>query len=530
MQLGQALSWTAERFPDRVGVGGPAPLTYRQWDARTNQLARALAVAGASHGSRVVLLLGNGEPLASLHLAAQKLGVASTPLNTRFDVAELAYCVVDADPAVVVTDEETAEVVPSLRERLAEHGGCPRFLHVGRDAPPGGESCESLAARQSDSPPNVVVGPEDPSILLYTAGTTGRPKGVPRTQRNEFSAALAHVVQCGYSLAGEATLGAMPIFHTMGVRSLLAMVLVGGTWSPVSAITPDLVGEALNTAAVSCLYLVPTAYFTLLHGGVFEHSSSVDKLAYAGAPMTPTLAEQLAAAVDPAVFVNHFGSTEVYTYTVSPVQRSKPGCAGRAGIFSRVRLVSPDPEGRATPDDVVGDGHRGEVIVSLASDEAFAGYRNRPEATAAKLRAGWYFTGDLAEHDEDGDLWVAGRVDDMVITGGENVHPVEVEDALAACPDVAEVAVAGVPDDKWGQAVTAFVVPRVPTDPDAAARIEAWVRTSSGLSAFKRPKQIVPVSAIPKSPVGKILRRDLATGDYAPLSSPRSGTVEENSP
>lgn len=518
MDLGCALTWTAERFPDRVGVWGPRPLTYREWDARTNRYARALAVAGARQGQRVLLLMGTGEPLASLHLAAQKLGAVSTPLNTRYGPDDVAFCAGDARPAVVVTDESTAGFLPALREGLAASGApSPAFLHAGDDPPAGCRPLAALARQQPDGSLDVPVGPGDMSIMLYTSGTTGRPKGVPRTHRAEWSATLAHVVQCRYDLAGESTLGVMPLFHTMGIRSLLSMVLIGGTWVPTADTRPETAAQAIAAARVSALYLVPTLFWSFLHGGVFADTPAVRKLAYAGAPMTPALAEDLTAALDPDVFVNHLGSTEIYTFTVSPRQKDKPGCAGRAGLFSRVRLVTADPERRVGPDEEVPPGEQGELIVSLSSEEAFAGYWNRPDADAKALRSGWYFTGDLGQLDDEGDLWVSGRVDDMVITGGENVYPVEVENVLVRSPDIADVAVAGLADDRWGQAVTAFVVPSDPGAPGVGERIETWLR-QCGLAGYKRPKKIVLVSEIPKSPVGKILRRKLVAGDYTPLA------------
>lgn len=517
MDLARALSWTADRFPGRVGVWGPRPLTYREWDARTNRYARALAVAGARHRDRVLLLMSNGEAMASMHLAAQKLGAVSTPLNTRYAPEDVAYCAGDARPAVVVTDDSAAGFLPALRDGAARAGRKePVFLHAGDDAPEGTRPFHELADQQPDGPLGVQVRPEDLSIMLYTSGTTGRPKGVPRTHHSEWSAALAHVVQCRYDMAGESTLGVMPLYHTMGIRSLLAMVLIGGTWVPSPGTRPESAAGAIAGARVSTLYLVPTLFWSFLRAGVFAHAPTVRKLAYAGAPMTARLAEELTAALDPDVFVNHLGSTEIYTFTVSPRQKEKPGCAGRAGLFSRVRLVAPDPDRRAGPRDEVAPGEQGELIVSLDSDEAFSGYWNRPDADEKALRDGWYFTGDLGYLDGEGDLWTSGRVDDMVITGGENVYPTEVEDVLARCPDVTEVAVAGLPDDRWGQAVTAFVVPADPAATGVPDRIDGWLR-DTGLAGYKRPKRIVLVEEIPKNPVGKILRRKLVAGEYAAL-------------
>jgi 2-furoate---CoA ligase len=263
---------------------------------------------------------------------------------------------------------------------------------------------------------------------------------------------------------------------------------------------------------------VPTIYWALLRTGrLAEAARSVTRIAYAGAPMTPALAEELDATLQPEVFVNHFGSTEIYTFTIGPDGRDKPGCAGRAGVFSRVRLVDP-----ADPSAVVAKGDPGQVAVSMASPEAFTGYRNRPDADARAIRDGWYLTGDLGTEDDDGDLWVSGRVDDMINSGGENLYPDEIEGALARCPAVSAVVVVGLPDDRWGQAVTAFVVPGKDLPAERALdQLSAYVKDHSGLPSVKRPKRYVAVDEIPTSAVGKILRRELSEGRYQPIGEVR---------
>jgi 2-furoate---CoA ligase len=341
---------------------------------------------------------------------------------------------------------------------------------------------------------------------------------VPRSHHAEVFAGLAHVTQARYSPAGESTLCAMPMYHTMGLRSLVSMVLIGGTTTFLPSFSPEAALTAIEREQLSALYLVPTAFWALLQEpGAADGCASVRKLAYAGAAMTESLTTQLAEAFRPEVFINHYGSTEVYTFAVESDAIARPGSAGRPGLFTRLRLVEADPERRVAPDEQVAPGETGEIIASLASDEAFAGYWQRPDANERALRDGWYFTGDLGEIDDEGNLRVSGRIDDMVISGGENVHPLEVEDALARCDGVDEVAVAGVPDDKWGHAVTAFVVVAGETSgEDGARHIAEWTRAQSGLAAYKRPKRIVILDALPKSPVGKILRRELVAGNYEP--------------
>ena len=213
--------------------------------------------------------------------------------------------------------------------------------------------------------------------------------------------------------------------------------------------------------------------------------------------MTDGLLRRLDAAFAPELFVNHYGSSEIYTFTVCPDAPAKPGSAGKAGLNQRIRVRSLDGARDAAP------GEEGEIAATLAGDEAFEGYWRRPDADARALRGGWYYTGDTGYLDADGDLFVTGRVDDMIITGGENVSPVEVESVLSLHPAVAEVAVAGLPDERWGQIVAAFVVA---SGKAAAGALDEHCRRSA-LADFKRPRRYVFVEDIPKSPVGKILRR-----------------------
>lgn len=506
--------WTAERWPHRRAVGGPEPLSYREWDARTDALARSFAGLGVGAGDRVALVSAGGEPLASAHLALQKLGAVSVPLSTRFDADELGACLQDAQVRLVVADAACSAVAARAVE--SRDLAVPR-AHIGAgDAPPATHDLARLSADQCTgalfpAPPEEAV-----SVMLYTAGTTGRAKGVPRTHRAEHTAAIAHVVQARYQ-DGETTLGVMPMFHTMGLRTLLATIAVGGTWVPQERFDPATSAELIVAERVSALYLVPTVYWSLLATAERSWTEPVTRLAYAGAAMHPSLTTELAEACRPEVFINHLGSTEIYTFTINHDVRAKPGCAGRAGLFSRVRLVAPDAD--APPDAVVGSGEEGQLIVSMASPEAFAGYWHRPDADAAAIRDGWYYTHDLALADDDGDLWVEGRVDDMINSGGENVFPGEIEAALVRSPAAAEVVVAGLPDERWGQVVTAFVVAPAGLDPeDAARQVARWARDDAGLPSLKRPKRIVVVEAIPKSAVGKILRRSLVSGDYTALA------------
>ena len=357
------------------------------------------------------------------------------------------------------------------------------------------------------------------SIMLYTSGTTSRPKGVPRRHRAERAAGIAHVAQNLYR-RGERTLGVMPLYHTMGVRSLIAMSLIGGTFVCLPRYDPSQALALIEAEKITNLYLVPTLYHDLVHAGEFAAAdvSSVRKLGFAGASMTDGLLKTLNDAFQPDLFVNHYGSSEIYTFTIDQNAAAKPGSAGKAGINQQIRVVRLNAKSAA---DLARPDEEGEIIALLAGDESFEGYWRRPDADAKSMRDGWYFTGDTGFVDADGDLFVTGRVDDMIITGGENVSPVEIESCLSLHPAVLEVAVVGLADEKWGKVVTAFVKRKAAV---SEQDLEQFCR-SSGLANFKRPRRFVFVDALPKSPVGKLLRRLLVAGDYQREHAPPSNAA-----
>ena len=510
--LARALTVAAARAPAAEAIAdGPRRATYQAFEARVNRVAASLARLGLARGEHVVILLKNREEHVALYWACQKLGLVATPLNWRFAAEEVRFCVDDAEGVAVVFEAASAAAVSAARAQLPR---VRRWIYAGAGAPPDTLEFESLAAGSADpGPPAVAVDEGDVSIMLYTSGTTGRPKGVPRTHRAEASAALAHIVQSRNTF-GERTLGAMPLYHTMGVRSMIAMALLHGALICLPDWNAAVAAGLLQDERVTALYLVPTLYHDLvaLPDIGRYHLGTVTTLGYAGAPMTSTLTRRLAEVFQPRVFVNHLGSTEVYTFTVCDRVRDKPTCAGRSGLFGHSRIVRADPERKGSPDDLVPRGETGELIVSLDSPEAFTGYWRRPDADAKAIREGWYFTGDLAWEDEDGDIYTVGRVDDMIISGGENIYPTEVEDVLVRHPQVQEACVVGLPDERLGQMVTAFVVARRAADGTAmlsAADLDRFCREAKDFASFKRPRRYEFVETLPKSPTGKLLRRRL---------------------
>ena len=484
-------------------VDGDVRLTYAQWLGRIDSVVRGLDALGLKPGDKLVTVLQNRWEAATLHWACQFAGIVITPINWRSKADEIDFCIENAEAIAIACDESGAEAVSASKRaenitRIAveiDLPGATPFAHL---------------LGTSGAPVSPRATPDHWSVMLYTSGTTARPKGVPRRHRAERAAAIAHVAQNLYAW-GERTLGVMPLYHTMGVRSLLAMAQINGLFVCLPRFDAARALELIEAERITNLYLVPTLYHDLVHHPEFARRdhSSVRKLGFAGASMTDGLLKALTQAFTPDLFVNHYGSSEIYTFTIDQNAPAKPGSAGKAGLNQLVRIVKLNA---ASPDDIAARGQEGEVIAHLSSDEAFEGYWRRPDADAKALRQGWYFTGDTGYLDQDGDLFVTGRADDMIITGGENVSPVDIESCLSLHPAVSEVAVVGLPDERWGKIVAAFVKRRAQV---SAEELDGFCRTS-GLANFKRPRRYVFVDSIPKSPVGKLLRRKLLAGDYEP--------------
>ncbi len=514
LDLGTSFVASVARDPDALAiVDDGIRLTYAQWYARISSLVASFDRIGLKPGDHLVTLLQNCEAAATLHWACQLAGIVITPVNWRAKADELDFCIEDSESCAVVYQDVSAQAVAQSKRA----GALPR-VHVGGNDVAGAFMFERMVSEPADDV-TPRVSAEAWSIMLYTSGTTSRPKGVPRRHRAERSAGIAHVAQNLYR-RGERTLGVMPLYHTMGVRSLLAMSLIGGTFVCLPRYDTSRALALIEREKITNLYLVPTLYHDLVHAREFASTdvSSVRKLGFAGASMTDGLLKTLNDAFQPELFVNHYGSSEIYTFTIDQNAPAKPGSAGRAGINQQIRVVRLNARSAA---DIASPDEEGEIIALMAGDESFEGYWRRPDADAKSLRDGWYFTGDTGFVDRDGDLFVTGRVDDMIITGGENVSPVEIESALSLHPAVFEVAVVGLADEKWGQVVTAFVKRKGPV---SEQDLEQFCRTT-GLANFKRPRRFVFVDALPKSPVGKLLRRLLVAGDYQREHAPPSSAA-----
>ncbi|WP_434530185.1 class I adenylate-forming enzyme family protein (plasmid) [Haloarcula sp. NS06] len=515
--MGKVFQRTVERHPDRTAVvdrDENVEYSYDTWNERVNRLASAFEERGIGSGDRVGVVMQPRVQAGTVYWAVQKSGAIFVPYNIRASADELQFLVNNTEPDLLVYSSIARDAIDEAHEAFTTD----ELAYVDEDPPSYAEPYSELLRSGEDEFEPVNVSSDDTSLILHTSGTTGRPKGVPRTHTNTYTASTAHAIQSQWK-DSETTLGLMPIYHTMGIRTLTTMAILSGTWVAQRSFSPQQTADLIEAESISSLYLVPTVFHDLVNASVLETTdvASVRCIGYAGTPMTEAVQTNVREALDPDIFVNHYGSTEVYTYCVCSWLDEKPGSAGRAGINTRVRVVDAERESDIAPTDTVPAEALGEIIVDATSPEAFEGYLNRPEATEDAFTDGWYYTGDLGYRDQDGDLFVVGRVDDMIISGGENIYPVEVENAIDGHEAIEEVAIVGVDDKRWNQVVTAFLT--VPGDPaaqdfdDLANELDKYIQNGDTIADFKRPRKYVFVDEVVKSNVGKVLRRKLDADD-----------------
>lgn len=502
MDLGTVFDCAVDRYPHKTAlVQDGKDVSFQQLNDEVNRLASSLQKLGIVKRDRVMVLLKNRFETVCLFWAIQKLGAIFTPINFRLSTEDTQYCINDAEPKIVLYEKFSRRFVTETKfnER-------PILISL---EPDGGDlSYRELVAKGTNVFSGSPCDDDEIAIMLYTSGTTGVPKGVPRFHKNEYASTMAHIVQNHYELF-DSTLGAMPLYHTMGIRSLLSMCVLNGKY----VLFPDFDARKalmfLSEEKINCLYMFPTMYRELLNDPCFSDFdlSTLKKIGYAGAPMSEALTKKCFEMLKPNHFINHYGSTEIYTFTTCSILDEKPGCAGRPGIHQKIRLLQLDANSSSTSENIVLTGEVGEILVYADSIEAFKGYWNRPEATRKAIRNHWYYTGDLGRYDEDGDLYVVGRVDEMVISGGENISPTEIEEVLLQHPKVSEVVVLGEEDESWGQIVAAFIVPRDSTV--TVQELDQFCKQHPKLSNFKRPRRYVFIKEIPKSSSEKTMRREL---------------------
>ncbi|WP_156753518.1 AMP-binding protein, partial [Actinokineospora pegani] len=490
-----ALLENAARLPGKVAFEDDRrAVTHDDLEARTRRLAGHLAALGVRRGDRVAICLGNSVSTVESYLAIVRAGAVGVPLNPASAPAELDYLLSDSGAVAVITDAANAELLPALAPGAV--------LLVTGDAPAAHHRFDELARTEPAEPARDDLGLDEVAWMFYTSGTTGRPKGVLSTQRN----CLWSVASCYVPIPGltdrDRVLWPLPLFHSLShIACVLSVTVVGATARIMDGSSADDVVRVLRAQRSTFLAGVPTIYEHLVAaagaGGLELPALRIGLVG--GAVTGPGLHRAFERAFG-VPLVDAYGSTE----TCGAITMNPPGGArveGSCGLpvpGVGVRVVDP-----GTGVDVPA-GAEGEVWVS--GPNVMVGYHGSPEATAAAVRDGWLRTGDLASRDEAGYFTIRGRIKELVIRGGENIHPGEVEAVLRTADGVADVAVAGVAHPLLGEVPVAYVVPG-PVGFDPAALIDLC---RERLAAFKVPEQVHEIAAVPRTPSGKVKRRLLA--------------------
>jgi long-chain acyl-CoA synthetase len=498
----------AER-PDAVALRhAEREITYADLDERSNRLAQALLASGAREGSRIAYLDRTAPEVVELLFAAAKIGAVTVPLNWRLAPRELALVLEDARPPALIAGDTYADVAAELVEGLPSS---PELVLVG-------EAYEARLAASDAVDPGGRGASSDVVLQMYTSGTTGVPKGVLTTHRNLAAAAETSPYWAFDSESVSMT--PLPMFHIGGIGWAFLGLWNGATTVLVSQfVAPDVL-DVLETQRVTNAVLVPTMIqmLTAVPGAAERDYSALRSIAYGASPITTTLLRAALRTFRCPLF-GVYGLTESTGGVVhlEPEDHDPDGprryllrSAGRPLPWVDLKIADPVTGADLEPGEV------GEVW--LRAPNVMLGYFNRPDETAAALASGgWLRTGDGGYVDDDGYLFLTDRIKDMIVSGGENVYPVEVEEVLAQHPDVTDVAVVGVPDEHWGELVKAFVILR----PGSSATADDLVAFTRGrLAGYKLPRAVELVDDLPRTPSGKVLKRELRERERTASPSP----------
>lgn len=518
--------------------------TYAELGADVERCAALLAARGVGRGDRVMYQLFNGVEFALLYLATQRLGAISVPVNYRLAPGETAHILRDSEPAVFIVDAECAEAAAQALERA---GATPAVLVVGaaetaETGPAGWEDFSAALDQDNGTPPDLPAdfSTYEESTRLYTSGTTGMPKGVALPSIVEVMS--AHDVIMHFPLAPtDRTLNMTPWFHRGGLHSggPTPAFYIGAGVVPLRSFHPGTVLDWVGEYGLTFLIGAPTTLEMIAAEQEKQprELGTLKGIVTMGAPLDRAAALRYQELLTPRIF-NGYGTTEAFwnTFLRPEDLPERAGTAGRSCTDDDVAVVKVFPDRRGRPDELAAqDGaEAGEMI--MRSPKAGYSYVNLPAVEEEKFHDGWLYPGDMATWDEDGFVTILGRKDDMIISGGENIHPVQVEGVLAEHPAVLDAVVVGVPDEHWGQRVVAYVIRSgdagAAGDTDAGA-LDAFCLAHPGLADFKRPRAYRFVDEVPVTATGKKMhfklaetaKQDLADGNFsAPAAGPILGT------
>jgi acyl-CoA synthetase (AMP-forming)/AMP-acid ligase II len=485
----------ADRAPGRVAVTVDGePVTHGELAAGAGRVAAWLA-GRVQAGDRVLLAAGSSLGFVRCYLGALRAGAVVVLANPACTAGELGHLAADSGAVLAFADREPARLLAGLGPESAP----PLIVDAGQQ--PDG----ATTARGSGSAPAGMPRPQDIALLAYTSGTTGRPKGVPLTHR-QVAASITSAMAAWRWSGDDVLVHPLPLYHQHGLGGLHAALIAGGTVHIRSKFSATDLAQTIGATRASVLFAVPTIYQALMNAEGPAGRLRALRLAVCGsAPLSPALAQRLPGLLGRLPLVR-YGTTESGLNVSNPLDDPRGDTIGvpLPGVLARIRATDPpaDPGANGTADF----GADGEI--QLRGPQVFAGYWQDPAATEAAFTTdGWFRTGDIGAVDPvTGHLMIRGRTKEMIITGGLNVYPREVEIALEAHPSVSEAAVAGLPDDRWGEQVTAWVVLRDGHRLDEAGLI---AHAHTVLTGYKCPKRVFRLAALPRNHLGKIIRSEL---------------------
>lgn len=479
-------------------VDGDRRLSYRELNQRVNRLSRHLQSLGLKTGDRLALLAYNCLEYIEVIFAAAKLGLIVVPLNWRLSPTELAFNLSDSETETLIYDPGFSETVKVLKGQTP----VKQMLTLGKEGAAETQAYEQVLAAQSDAEPvpDKPVGLDSPHIIMYTAGTTGRPKGAVLSQGASFWNALNLQLDMNFT-SQDRDLLVLPMFHIGGIGLFtLPMIYVGGTVVIQRTFDAAETLKLLRKEQITLFFGVTAVFLFLLQHPDFKPQvfENVRVVMSGGAPLPVSLVQQYHQAG--IVLQQGFGMSEAAP-SISTLSKdlalTKAGSIGRALFHLEARVV--DDELQDIP-----AGEVGELVIR--GPNLMQGYWKREEATREAFSGGWFHSGDLARMDEDGALFIVDRKKDMFISGGENVYPAEVENALYGMPQISETAVIGIPDEKWGEVGQAIVALK----PDQSLTEEEVLHFLKGrLAKYKIPKRVVFVDQLPRNAAGKVLKNVL---------------------
>ncbi|WP_040206142.1 fatty acid--CoA ligase [Neobacillus jeddahensis] len=518
--IGKIFDLTVKRFPNKEAiydVRKNVRYTYKEWNEQVNRLANALIKEGVQKGDRVSTFMFNTEELGTALFACAKIGAIFNPINFRLMPEEVAYILSDASPKVVLFEKALESVISAIEDRFDSMS----FWFIDEDKPEYASYYQEKLAASSPDVVQAVVNENDIYAFIYTSGTTGRPKGVMHSHRNMVDQSVLCIASTKLD-ASDVGLVTAPMFHCAELHcAFIPRVHVGARNVILHQFHPKTILQLFEQEKITKLFAAPTMWNMLLQEDLSQYDISSLKLGlYGAAPMAPALVRALHDQMGVSL-VQAYGMTEMgpaISFLSEFDQLRKAGSAGQAALSHDIRVVRTREDGPSDPDDIVPVGETGEIIVQGPC--MMIGYFNRDEATENAMYKGWYHSGDIGYLDDEGYLFVNDRVDDMIISGGENIYPREVEDVLHAHAGVLDVAIVGQPDDRWGETVTAFVVKK---DPNVTEQeLDDYCKNSDQLANYKRPRKYVFCEALPRNASGKIqkfvLRKQLEEL-FAPGSS-----------